>query len=67
MALLDLVWPVWLAILVVLVVVFATVAILGLIGKKKVQSAGPAVPQEIASSVQADLQAVKDGFREGRR
>jgi hypothetical protein len=66
-ALLDLVLPLWLAILVVMVVVFAAAAIAGLIGKKKIESAGPAVPQETASSVQADLETVKVAFREGRR
>ncbi len=66
-ALLDLVWPLWLAILVVMVVVFAAVVTAGLIGKKKVKSAGSAVPGETASSVQADLQTVKAAFRGGRR
>jgi Putative Actinobacterial Holin-X, holin superfamily III len=66
-ALLDLVWPLWLAILVVTLVVFGCVAIAAFVGKKKVQSAGSAVPQETASSVQADVQAVKVAFREGRR
>jgi hypothetical protein len=66
-ALLDLVWPLWLAILVVTVVVFAAAAIAGLIGRMKIKSAGPAVPEETASSVQADLQTVKDAFRVGRR
>ena len=65
-ALLDLVWPLWLAILVITIVVFATAAVLVLVGKKKIESAGPAVPQETASSLQADLQTVKDAFREGR-
>lgn len=65
-ALLDLVWPLWLAILVITIVVFATAAVLLLVGKKKIESAGPAVPQETASRLQADLQTVKDAFREGR-
>ena len=66
-ALLDLVWPLWLAILVVMVVVFGAAVIAGLIGRNKIQSAGPAVPEETASSVQADLQTVKEAFRGGRR
>ena len=66
-ALLDLAWPLWLAILVVLVVVFAAAGVAALIGRKKIESAGPAVPQETASSVQADLQTMKDAFRAGRR
>jgi protein-S-isoprenylcysteine O-methyltransferase Ste14 len=66
-ALLDLVWSLWLAILVVTLVVFACAGIAALVGKKKIESAGSAVPQQTASSVQADVQAVKDAFREGRR
>jgi hypothetical protein len=66
-ALLELVWPLWLAILVITLVVFACAGIAALVGKKKIVSAGSAVPLQTASSVQADVKAVKDAFREGRR
>ena len=66
-ALLDLAWPLWLAILVVLVVVVAAAAVAAFVGKKKLESATPAVPTERADSVRADVQVVKDAFRDGRR
>lgn len=61
--LLALVMPAWAAAAIVAVVLFAVAAVLGLIGKKKVQEAGPPVPEQAIASVKADIDAVKEGVR----
>ncbi|MET8006459.1 phage holin family protein [Nonomuraea glycinis] len=61
--LLALVMPAWLAAAIVAVLLFIAAALLGLVGKKKVQQASPAVPAETMASVRADLDAVKEGAR----
>jgi hypothetical protein len=61
--LLALVMPAWLAAAIVAVLLFVAAALLGLVGKKKVQQASPAVPAETMASVRADLDAVKEGAR----
>ena len=63
---LAIVWPVWLSLLVVTVAVFAAAAAVGLAGKRKISSAAPPVPTGAVGSVQDDLRAVTDAFREGR-
>jgi hypothetical protein len=47
----------------VAVLLLVAAALLGLVGKKKVQQASPAVPAETMASVRADLDAVKEGAR----
>ncbi len=64
---LDLVWPLWLAVLVVLAVVLVAAALAAFVGKRKIDSATPAVPTETADRIKADVQVVKDAFRDGRR
>ncbi|MCY1136542.1 phage holin family protein [Actinoplanes sp. Pm04-4] len=64
--LLDLIWPLWVAILVVLVVVLAAAGIAALLGRKKLQSAAPPLPQDAIAGTQADVRTVKDAVREGR-
>ncbi len=61
--LLALVMPAWLAAAIVAVLLLVAAALLGLVGKKKVQQASPAVPAETMASVRADLDAVKEGAR----
>ena len=61
--LLALVMPAWLAAAIVAVLLFVAAALLGLVGKKKVQQASPAVPAETMASVRAALDAVKEGAR----
>ncbi|MDG4800072.1 phage holin family protein [Micromonospora sp. WMMD980] len=63
---LDLVWPLWLAVLVVLVVVLAVAAVMALLGRRRLRAATPLVPQEAASGITADVDAVKTAVREGR-
>jgi Putative Actinobacterial Holin-X, holin superfamily III len=53
------VMPGWLAAVVVAVVLFAVAGVLGLLGKKDVQQATPPLPTETISSVQADIETVK--------
>jgi uncharacterized membrane protein YqjE len=63
---LDLVWPLWLAVLVVMVVVFAAAGAAALLGKKELAKAGPLVPQDTITSVEADVQTVKSAAQRGR-
>jgi hypothetical protein len=66
-ALLALVWPLWAALLVVAVVVFAAAGVAALAGKRAITTATPPVPTDAVASVQDDLRAVTDAFREGRQ
>ena len=65
-ALLALVVPVWLSALIVTVVLFAAAAVAALLGKKKVQQAGPPTPTAAVNSSKRDVEAVKTAIREGR-
>lgn len=50
----------WLAALIVTVVVLAAAGVAALIGKKKVQEAGPPVPERAVESVKQDVATVKE-------
>ena len=65
--LLALVWPLWAALLVVAVVVFAAAGVAALVGKRAITTATPPVPTDAVASVQDDLRAVTEAFREGRQ
>lgn len=58
---LALVVPAWLAALVVTVVLFAVAGVTALLGKKQVQQATPAAPQQAMDGVQRDLDVLKGG------
>lgn len=60
---LALVIDAWLAALIVGVVLLVAAGIAGLVGKKQVAQATPAVPTEAVASVQRDVDAVKKGAR----
>jgi len=62
---LSLVLPAWLAALVVTVVVFAAAGVAALVGKKQVQEAAPAAPQETIDSVERDVAEVKEARHRG--
>jgi uncharacterized membrane protein YqjE len=49
----------WLAALIVAVVLFAVAGVLALMGKKKVQEAGPPVPERAVAGVKEDIATVK--------
>ncbi len=57
---LALVLPAWLAALIVAVLVFAAAGIAALIGKKQVQVATPAAPEETITNVKRDVQEVQE-------
>jgi hypothetical protein len=65
--LLDLVWPLWSALLLVCVVVFAAAAVTALAGRRQLAAVAPPVPTEALAGAEADVRAVKDAVREGRR
>jgi uncharacterized membrane protein YqjE len=60
---LDLVLPAWLAALIVGVVVLAIAGVAALIGKKKVEEAGPAVPERTVASVKEDVAEIKESIK----
>jgi uncharacterized membrane protein YqjE len=53
----------WLAALIVAVVLFAAAGVAALVGKKEIQQAIPAKPEQALESVQADVEAVKEHAR----
>jgi uncharacterized membrane protein YqjE len=57
----------WLAALIVAVVWGAIAGVMALMGKKKVQQAGPPVPEETVESVKEDVQWTKERAQQGRR
>jgi Putative Actinobacterial Holin-X, holin superfamily III len=61
--LLDLALPAWLAALVVTAVLFVAAAVLALIGRKQVRQAVPPVPQDAASGLRADVDAVTTALK----
>ena len=60
---LSLVLPAWLAALIVTVVVFIIAGIAALLGKKKVNEAGPPVPTRAVESVKDDVQEIKETIK----
>jgi len=64
---LDLVLPLWLAALIVTVVLLAAAGVMALVGRGQVREATPPVPEQAVGSVKADVHAVAEAAREGRR
>jgi uncharacterized membrane protein YqjE len=60
---LSLVLPAWLAALIVTVVVFVIAGIAALLGKKKVDAAGPPVPTRTVDSVREDVAEMKETIK----
>lgn len=56
----------WIAALIVTVVYFAIAGVLALTGKKRVEEAGPPIPQQAIDSTKRDIEAAKRGAKEGR-
>ncbi len=59
------VMPAWLAALIVTVVYGAIAGVLALKGKKKVQQAGPPIPEQTVESVKQTIQTVKEEAKWG--
>ena len=59
---LALVLPGWLAGLIVAVALFLVAGVLALLGRKDVQQAAPPLPTDTLASVQADIDAVRQGI-----
>jgi uncharacterized membrane protein YqjE len=66
-AALDLAMATWLAALIVAVVYGAVAGIAALMGKRKVQEALPAVPEDSVESVKEDVQWTKTRAQQGRQ
>lgn len=60
---LSLVLPAWLSALIVMVVIFIAAGIAALLGKKKVNEAGPPVPTRAVESVKEDVQEIKETIK----
>jgi hypothetical protein len=56
----------WLAALIVAVIYLAVAGVLALVGKSKVESAGPPVPEQAVESVKRDVEQTKLRAKEGR-
>jgi hypothetical protein len=56
----------WLAALIVAVVYLAVAGVLARVGKSKVESAGPPVPEQAVESVKRDVEETKLRAKEGR-
>ena len=57
--------PAWLAALIVTVVFAAGAGVLALAGKKRIQKAGPPVPEETVESVKQTIETVKEEAKWG--
>jgi membrane protein len=57
----------WLAALIVAVVYAAIAGVLALTGKKKVEEAGPPIPERAVQSVKEDVEVTKQHAQAGRR
>jgi uncharacterized membrane protein YqjE len=57
--------PAWLAALVVTVVFVAIAGALALVGKKRIQKAGPPIPEETIESVKQTIETVKEEAKWG--
>ncbi|HLM51811.1 MAG TPA: phage holin family protein [Solirubrobacteraceae bacterium] len=66
-AALDAVMPLWAAALIVAAVYGAMAGVLALMGRNKVQEAGPPVPAQTIETVKEDVQWTKQRAQEGRR
>lgn len=64
--LLAYVMPAWVAAVIVGVLLLGVAGLLALVGKKQVQQATPAAPEETVRNVKADVAAVKESVREGK-
>jgi len=56
----------WIAALIVTLVYAAIAGALALTGKKKVEEAGPPIPEQAIDSTKQDIEAAKRGVKEGR-
>jgi Flp pilus assembly protein TadB len=63
--LLTYVMPAWVAAVIVGVVLLGVAGLLALVGKKQVQQATPAAPEEAVSNVKADVATVREAVKEG--
>lgn len=59
--------PLWLSALIVTAMWAAITAVLALTGKKKIQDAGPLVPEQTIQSVKEDVQWAQSGFKSGKK
>lgn len=59
--------PLWLSALIVTVMWGAVTAVLALAGKKKIQDAGPLVPEQTIENVKEDVQWAQSGLKSGKR
>jgi hypothetical protein len=62
-----LVLPLWLSALIVTAMWAATTAVLALTGKKKIQDAGPLVPEQTIQNVKEDVQWAQTGLKSGKK
>ena len=63
--LLAYVMPAWVAAVIVGVLLLGVAGVLALVGKKQVQQATPAAPEETVDNVKADVAAVREAAKEG--
>lgn len=63
--LLTYVMPAWVAAVIVGVVLLGVAGLLALVGKKQVQQATPAAPEETVNNVKADVATVRGAVKEG--
>ncbi len=59
--------PLWLSALIVTLMWGAVTAILALAGKKKIQDAGPLVPEQTIQNVKEDVQWAQSGIQSGKK
>lgn len=59
--------PLWLSALIVTAMWAAITAVLALTGKKKIQDAGPLVPEQTIQSVKEDVQWAQSGLKSGKK
>lgn len=59
--------PLWLSALIVTAMWAVITAVLALAGKKKIQEAGPLVPEQTIQSVKEDVQWAQSGLKSGKK
>jgi Flp pilus assembly protein TadB len=64
--LLAYVMPAWVAAVIVGVLLLGVAGVLALVGKKQVQQATPAMPEDAVRNVKADVATVTEAVREGK-
>lgn len=64
--LLAYVMPAWVAAVIVGVLLLGVAGVLALVGKKQVQQATPAAPEEAVGNVKADVATVREAVKEGK-